>query len=111
MGKEKTMRNYFRHACATGVACLCGLAMALPEISEAGVDSFRIRQLASSQDGGSQIIELEDTWLVDIAAGRWWPTPNRHTLLVRYLAPVQAPTMRRRKQSRSNARVARICCR
>jgi len=52
------MRNHLRHIVSVGVACLSGLAGTLP--ATAAVDSFRIRQLASSQDGFTQIIELEE---------------------------------------------------
>lgn len=55
------MRNYLRHMVSVGAACLCGLAGALPATSAAdSFPSFRIRQLASSQDGYYQIIELEE---------------------------------------------------
>src|SRR5437667_12523495 len=56
ISQESTMRNELRHA---AVAYL-GLATALLATTAAAVDSFRIRQLASSQDGNYQIIELEE---------------------------------------------------
>ena len=54
------MRNNLRHIVSVGSACLGCLATALPATTGAAVDSFHIRQMASSQDGNFQIIELEE---------------------------------------------------
>ena len=54
------MRNNLCHIVSVGSACLGCLATTLPATTRAAVDSFRIRQMASSQDGTSQIIELEE---------------------------------------------------
>ena len=52
------MRHDFRALLPATIACLCTLAHVPHAVAE--VNSFRIRLLASNQDGDAQIIELEE---------------------------------------------------
>src|SRR6266567_2762706 len=54
------MCNNFRYIVAAGAACFGCLVTALPTTAMAVRNSFRIYQIASSQDGTAQIIELKE---------------------------------------------------
>src|SRR6266571_8592746 len=58
--KGDDVRNNLRHIVSAGAVCLCGLATALPITTLAAGNSFRIYQIASSQDGTAQIVELKE---------------------------------------------------
>ena len=54
------MKSRYDVIASAAAACVILLGATTPEISTAAVDSFRIRQIYSSQDGDYQFIELEE---------------------------------------------------